>query len=162
MKRRDFILRAATFPLVMRTDPLNRGPVAFAADPSAVVSYEKDYPDMLLNCLAERLNGLCRRWDQERARIIDPAQIEARNRFVREKLLEMIHGLPERTPLNPKMVRSLDRVGYRVENVMFQSRPDLWVTGNLYLPTTGKGPYPGIISPCGHYALARMDPALQC
>jgi len=132
-----------------------------AADRSTVTSYRKDYPDMLLNYLVRRLNALSNRWDQDRTRITEPVQIEARNRFVREKLLEMIHGLPERTPLNPRVVRSFDREGYRVQNVMFQSRPDLWVPGNLYVPTSGKGPYPGIISPCGHYMLARMDPALQ-
>ena len=100
MKRRDFVFRAATFPLVLGIDHSNGVPLAHSADHSAVPSYQKDFPDMLLNYLAERLNGLSRRWDQERARITEPAQIEARNRFVREKLLEMIHGLPARTPLN--------------------------------------------------------------
>ena len=45
---------------------------------------------------------------------------------------------------------------------MFQSQPDFWVTGNLYVPTAGNGPFPGIISPCGHYPLARMVPQYQC
>jgi hypothetical protein len=73
----------------------------------------------------------------------------------------MIHGLPERNPLGPVTVNSFERKGYRVENLMFQSRPDFWVTGNLYIPTNGSGPFPGIISPCGHYADARMNPEYQ-
>jgi hypothetical protein len=59
----------------------------------------------------------------------------------------MIHGLPERTPLNPVIVRVLEREGYRIESLMFESRPNFWVTGSLYMPA-GKGPFPGIISPC--------------
>ncbi|PYV33480.1 MAG: hypothetical protein DMG22_09890 [Acidobacteria bacterium] len=53
------------------------------------------------------------------------------------------------------------RDGYRIENVRFQSRPNFWVTGNLYVPATGVGPFPGIISPCGHYSEARIYPAYQ-
>src|SRR5207247_10478526 len=63
---------------------------------------------------------------------------------------EMIHGLPERTPLNPVIVRVLEREGYRIESLMFESRPNFWVTASLYVPA-GSGPFPGIISPCGHY-----------
>ena len=39
---------------------------------------------------------------------------------------------------------------------MFQSRPNFWVTANLYIPSSGPAPFPGIISPCGHYAPARI------
>jgi len=124
-------------------------------------SYAQQYPDMLLNLLATRINEVTARWDRERARITTPAQVEARNRAVREKMIRMIHGLPERNPLDPVTVSSFERNGYRVENVMFQSRPNFWVTGNLYIPTTGRGPFPGIISPCGHYDDARMNPEYQ-
>jgi len=128
---------------------------------AAVQSYATEMPNMLPSYLARKLNALAEKWDRERDNIRTAAQVEKRNRFVREKFLEMIHGLPERTPLNPVVVRSHERNGYRVENVMFQSRPDFWVTGNLYVPTTGKGPFPGIISPCGHYPRARMEPEYQ-
>src|SRR5262249_1203950 len=69
-------------------------------------------------------------------------------------------GLPERHALSPVVVRTTQRDGYRIENVMFESRPNFWVTGNLYIPD-GKGPFPAVISPCGHYQLARMDPEYQ-
>ena len=119
------------------------------------VSYAGEYPDMLVRYLAEKTNALAAKWDEERTRIRTAADVEARNRFVREKVREMMHGLPERTPLDPVVTRVLERDGYRIENVRFQSRANFWVTGNLYVPA-GKGPFPAVISPCGHSAEARI------
>jgi hypothetical protein len=146
MRRRDFALTMLA-PLAARA----------ARQPS----YGQQYPDMLLNLLAKRINQTTAHWDRERARITTPADIEARNRVVRDKMIQMIHGLPERNALEPVTTGSFEREGYRVENVMFQSRPNFWVTGNLYIPTKGTGPFPGIISPCGHYPDARMNPEYQ-
>jgi cephalosporin-C deacetylase-like acetyl esterase len=147
LNRRDLMLSWALAPLRLAAE---RAP-----------SYVEQYPDMLVAYLASRLNGHAAKWDLERDRIRTPAQLEARNRFVREKLREMIHGLPAPAPLAPVTVRAFERRGYRVENVMFQSRPDFWVTGNLYIPTGRSGPFPGIISPCGHYPRSRMEPEYQ-
>jgi len=116
---------------------------------------------MLLSFLSQKLNALSASWDRERAKIHTPHDIEARNRFVRTKFREMLGAFPEKNPLNPVRVAIHDREGYRVENIMFQSRPNFWVTGNLYVPTTALSPFPGIISPCGHYELARMAPQFQ-
>jgi cephalosporin-C deacetylase-like acetyl esterase len=124
-------------------------------------SYSEQMPDMLLAHLSTKMNALAEHWDRERARIRTPEELEARNRFVREKFRQMIHGLPGRNELNATVAGTHEREGYRVENVMFESRPNFWVTGNLYVPTKGKGPFPAVISPCGHYALARMAPEYQ-
>ena len=126
--------------------------------PSAAgaASYRAEMPDMLLQYLARRLNALSAKWDQERAQVRTPAQIDERNRYVRGKFIEMLGGLPERTPLNPVVVRTLERDRYRVENVMYESRPGFPVTANLYVPTTGRGPFPAILSPCGHEWDGRM------
>jgi cephalosporin-C deacetylase-like acetyl esterase len=115
---------------------------------------------MLVSHMTGRLNDLARQWDVKRDALRTPRDIEGRNRFVREKLREMIHGYPERYPLNPVIVARHVRDGYQIENVMFQSRPDFWVTGNLYLPSQA-GPHPGVISPCGHYPLSRMEAEYQ-
>lgn len=117
---------------------------------------------MLVRHLAGKINRYTAEWDEQRARVATPQQVEARNRDVRQTMRRMMHGFPERTPLDGTTVRAFERKGYRVENVMFQSRPDFWVTGNLYVPTTGAGPFPGIISPCGHYPEARMAAEYQC
>lgn len=137
------------------------GPLSLGVAQVRERSYSQDLPDMLLAYLAKQLNALAGKWDQERARIQTPADIEKRNRFVRDMMRKMIHGLPERNALNAVVVRTFERDGYRVENLMFESRPDFWVTANLYVPLAGRAPFPAIISPCGHYQLARMQPDYQ-
>ena len=47
------------------------------------------------------------------------------------------------------VVGTLKRDGYRVEKIIFESRPNHHVTANLYLPD-GKPPFPGVLLPCGH------------
>ena len=124
-------------------------------------SYAEQFPDMLVSYLAKRLNALAAKWDSVRDKIRSAEDAETRNRDVRKKFLEMIGGLPERTPMNPVVTKVLHRDGYRIENVMYESRPNFWVTANLYVPTTGKGPFPGILSPSGHYEDASRSSAYQ-
>jgi hypothetical protein len=150
--RRQFMNRAAVAALFPLMPPLFGDPVS---------SYGAELNDMLLAYMARKLNRLATKWDAVRDEIRTPAELEKHNAFVREKFRAMIHGLPTRTPLAAVTVNRLERRGYRVESVMFQSRPNFWVTGNLYIPTTGTGPFPGIISPCGHYPKARMEPEYQ-
>jgi Acetyl xylan esterase (AXE1) len=50
--------------------------------------------------------------------------------------------------------------GYRVKNVYFQSRPGLYVTGNLYVPD-GDGPFPGVVGMHGHWAQGRLAERVQ-
>ncbi len=131
-----------------------------ATQTAAAQSHSSAHPDMLLTWLVKQLNERASHWDGERQRLATPAAIERRNTEVRAAMWRMMHGQPQRTPLAPVVAATLRREGYRVENVMFQSRPDFWVTGNLYVPE-GAGPFPGIISPCGHYADSRMNPEYQ-
>src|SRR5579862_7104389 len=42
--------------------------------------------------------------------------------------------LPERGDLHATVTRTLDRGNYKVDMVQYQSRPGLYVTGNLYRP----------------------------
>ncbi|HPP30334.1 MAG TPA: alpha/beta hydrolase family protein, partial [bacterium] len=59
--------------------------------------------------------------------------------------------LPEvKTPLNPKITGVIEKPGYRIEKVIFESRPEFLVTGNLYIPDKLKGKAPAALVPCGH------------
>ena len=154
--RRTFLKQAAAISAVPAALPA-LSPAANA--PSG--SYEAEMPDMLLQYLSKKTNALSAEWDRKRAEIRTRAALEERNRFVRARCIEMIHGLPERNPLDAAVVRVHQRDGYRIENILFQSRPNFWVTASLYVPTFTKGPFPGIISPCGHSNIARLYPPYQ-
>ncbi len=135
-----------------------------ASAPSAPGSkprlYSAEMPDMLVEYFAHRLDEQARRWDAERATIRTRAQLTARNRSVREKLREMLGPFPAKPPLNARLVRTIQRQGYRIENVVFQSRPDYWVPANVYVPS-GTGPFPGVVLQRGHFDAERMSPDYQ-
>jgi dienelactone hydrolase len=92
--------------------------------------------------------------------ITNKAQWEARRGELRQQYLESLGlwPLPERTPLHAQTTGVIDREeGYRVEKVHFQSRPQLYVTGNLYLPKNAQpgAKLPAVLYVCGHSGRGR-------
>ncbi|WP_352423261.1 prolyl oligopeptidase family serine peptidase [Proteiniphilum sp.] len=57
---------------------------------------------------------------------------------VREKLMEIVGPFPEKTPLNPQVTRIIDKEWYRVEHIIFESQPGLYVTSSLFIPKSLK------------------------
>lgn len=72
---------------------------------------------------------------------------EVRRRFLYALGLD---PMPPKTPLNARITRVFEREDYRVENIVFESMPRLYVTGNLYLPKHLKGRSPTIVYVSGH------------
>jgi dienelactone hydrolase len=66
---------------------------------------------------------------------------------------------PTRTPLNTVIHGRIERDGYSVEKVYFESRPGLFVTGNLYRPKTTTGKVPAVLFAHGHWTDARLSEA---
>lgn len=87
--------------------------------------------------------------------------LKKRQEYWRERMWADLGGQPERTPLNARTVGVLDRGEYRIEKVIFESRPHFYVTANLYLPSGGKGPFPAILYPLGHESGAKTHSAWQ-
>ena len=59
---------------------------------------------------------------------------------------------PEKTPLKPTITGTFAGDGYVVDNLHYQSRPGLYVTGNLYRPAVVKPgeKLPAVFYVCGH------------
>ena len=74
--------------------------------------------------------------------------------------MEDAWGPPEKTPLNPRITGRLDRPGYRVEKLTFESRRRLYVTANLYVPSA-PGRHPAILAPLGHSTNGKAWPSYQ-
>ena len=69
---------------------------------------------------------------------------------------------PQKTPLNSQIFDRLDRDGYSIEKAYFESYPGFFVTGNLYRPIGKTGPFPGVLSPHGHWAYGRLENSELC
>jgi len=85
----------------------------------------------------------------EYEKIKTPEEAKAYQERLRQFFVAQLGGFPERTPLEPQVVGQIQRDGYRVEKIVFQSQPRHYVTAALYLPDA-KPPYPGVLVPCGH------------
>ena len=60
--------------------------------------------------------------------------------------------MPPKTPLSATITRSLQGEGFVVDMIHYQSRPGLYVTGNLYRPAAEKTGerLPAVLYVCGH------------
>lgn len=127
---------------------------ALAAAASAQSRYPGTAYRVYSRCLPDFLRTLAEAAYQERnreiARLTTPERIQERQGWVREAFWRLTGGVPERTPLNGRVVGSFEREGYRVEKVIYESRPKFFVPANLYLPTRGQPPYPGVLFQMGH------------
>ncbi|MET3880774.1 acetylxylan esterase [Chitinophaga sp. OAE865] len=63
-------------------------------------------------------------------------------------------------PLQIKETGRTQLTGYHIRNILFQTRPGVFATANLYIPD-GKGPFPAVINMHGHWKDARMGEMVQ-
>jgi dienelactone hydrolase len=116
-------------------------------------------------CLPDYLTSLARQAAERRNRELDKltsaAAIEARQKWVRATFWKLVGGEPERTPLNPRTTGRLERDGYQLEKVVYESQPGLHVSANLYIPTGGRPPYPGVLFQMGHALDGKASPLYQ-
>ena len=84
----------------------------------------------------------------------------ARQKAVVAELWKMLGGPLERAPLNARVSGIVERPGYRIEKLTFESRPRLYVTANLYVPV-GTGRRPAILGPLGHSVNGKAWPSYQ-
>lgn len=69
---------------------------------------------------------------------------------LRAKVIELLGGFPERSPLQAQTLEVRQYPGYRRELVVFHSRPGVSVVGYLLTPNGRKSPSPVVIAIPGH------------
>jgi cephalosporin-C deacetylase-like acetyl esterase len=62
----------------------------------------------------------------------------------------------ERPPLNVRVTGVVERTGYRIEKLYYESLPKLYVTANLYIPNNVAHHVPGVLYVCGHSATQKV------
>ena len=86
---------------------------------------------------------------------------ESRKQRLRQNLLKSWGGFPtEPCDLAAKVVGEFKRDGYRVEKIVIQTRPGVWMTANAYIPD-GEGRRAAVLNVHGHWKGAKQDPVVQ-
>ncbi len=107
--------------------------------------YSRVLPDYLRGLAARAYS----RRNAEIEKLTTPEAVRRRQSWTRDAFWKLAGGKPERTPLNVKITGQFDRQGYRVEKLIYESRPEMHIPGNLYVPS-GRGPFPGVLFQMGH------------
>jgi cephalosporin-C deacetylase-like acetyl esterase/pimeloyl-ACP methyl ester carboxylesterase len=94
------------------------------------------------------------------AAIKTPEEVYKRQKELKARFIEALGGFPKKTALKARVVGKLQRDGYRIEKVVYESRPQHHVTATLYLPE-GKAPFPGVLMPIGHSGTGKAAEYIQ-
>jgi len=119
------------------------------------------YPHMVQEYYVARMRNLSHERDQAREKIRTRNDVLKLKTIVRKKLAQSFGKLPEKTPLNARITGRIERSKYTIEKIIFESRPSLFVTANLYIPKKIKEKFPCVLGACGHSAVGKAEPNYQ-
>ena len=89
------------------------------------------------------------------------AEWQTQRTMIRKKLLRAWGGFPkEKCELKPRILGTEKHDGYRVELIIFQTMPGVWMTANAYVPD-GPGRRPAVLCVHGHWSGAKQDRTVQ-
>src|SRR5256886_9869631 len=92
------------------------------------------------------------------AQIRTVSDAERRKQVVREKILQILGGLPDYNgPLHARITGRIQAEGYGIEKIIFESLPGFFVTANLYRPNQ-PGRYPAVLFQSGHTQEGKPEP----
>ena len=155
LSRRQWLLASAAAPLALTSRS-----VAQPKQPVALAPLNR-FPRMVQEWYVEQVRAAEKVGLDAQAKLKTKADAEAYVRDARARVAKCFGPFPEKTPLNAKVTGKLERDAYTIEKVVFESRPQFFVTANLYLPKGANGPRPGVVGSCGHSHNGKAEPAYQ-
>ena len=75
---------------------------------------------------------------------------QQKQELIRETLMDIVGPFPEKSPLNAKILRIINKNGYKVEHIVYESQPGFYVTSSLFIPNGLIGKTPVVIYCSGH------------
>lgn len=121
------------------------------------------FPRMVHNYYLDRVRAVEARQLAKKNALETREDAEAWVRDVRGRIARAFGPMPQKkSPLKPRVTGRLERDGYTVEKVIFESRPHFPVTAHLYLPASAANdPVPGVVGTCGHSSNGKNAEAYQ-
>lgn len=125
-------------------------------------SYYYDVRDQLQRHIYGRSEEAFAAGDAARDALRTVADLQKRQSEMRARFIESIGGLPRSdAPLNARIVGTIECDGFRIEKIIFESRPGTFVTANLYVPDGITSPRGAVLFLCGHHMQAKHQPEYQ-
>ncbi len=125
------------------------------------MEHEYLYGHMVQEHYVERVRRIAEERAAERAAVKTREDLKTLSRSVHQRILRCFGPKPEATPLNVRTEGAVEREGYTIEKLLFDSRPGFPVTANLYLPKGQEPPFPAVLGTCGHSMAGKAEPLYQ-
>ena len=93
-----------------------------------------DAPNSLYHYLAGQAYDLLAQRAEEINKLSSLSDWQQRQKWIRETLLSIVGPFPEKTPLNAKIIRIIDKDSFRVEHIVYESQPGFYVTSSMFIP----------------------------
>ena len=136
--------------------PAHAMQAASTAEPRAFTPLNR-FPRMVQEFFVARENEIHQQRLKRLAALATRADAEAYVQTVRGKIRESFGPYPEKTPLNPRVTKVVERDAYTIENVLFESRPGFLVSANLYIPKGRSSRFPAWWPRAGIRSTARRS-----
>ncbi len=81
---------------------------------------------------------------------------QKRQETIKQALMDIVGPFPQKTPLNPKILKTVKKDGFKVEQLVFESQPGFYVTASLFIPEGLKrgSKVPAVLYCSGHTDIA--------
>ena len=110
--------------------------------------------DKLMRYTEKRLSECFQNAKKRRNELLDKEALKKYQKEMREKFIENLGGIPydKNLPLNAQTTGVVEEENLVIEKVIFESRPKVYVTANLYLPKIRKEKCGAVLFQIGHAA----------
>ena len=135
------------------------------AEPSTMAEALRRYYD-LSGQLVQHVNGrfedACAARDRWRDSAKAPAQVRSHQQALRAAFARSIGSFPAmKSPPPVRTAGCIEVPSHRVEKLIYEARPDVWVTANCYFPKPAPRRTGAVLVLCGHYEAAKALPEYQ-
>lgn len=123
--------------------------------------YYSDAENALYKSLSQRAFEQLEVRKEQVSKLNSKADWQNRRSTVKNKLQKVVGPFPEKTPLNPQITGRVQGNGFTVEHVVYESRPDFYVSASMFIPDNLDGQTPAIVYFSGHTSLAYRSTTYQ-
>lgn len=120
-----------------------------------------DAPNALYKGLTDEMFERLGERKQAVAQLRSRADWQQYRQETRAKILDLVGPFPEKTPLNARTLGVVKKDGFRLEKIVYESQPGLFVTAIVYVPDPLSAKAPAIVYCSGHIPASFRTPAYQ-